>query len=322
MTNPAHPVGTGEFRYDFVDDWVKIRTGGPTHGVAVLPDGRVAVFHQNAPGDPAVLLLDPDGRRVGGFGDYSGAHGMSWVDGADGGLWVTDQDSADVHKLSPDGEVLMHLDPPPARDLDGGGSGRDKFVPTWADVGPDGDVWVADGYGTWRVFRYAGDGTYKGYLDGTEGAGRFREPHGIAVSPEGELWVGDRSNLRVCVYDAATGEIVRHSDAACHSPAAFAFHGGNAYVAEIAGAVKVLDRDLEVLADIAPSPLVTPNKPGDGHGWYPVEGNRPEGYPNVPRDTIPPDRFHTPHGIAVDAAGNVYVAEWYRGGRVVKLALA
>ena len=316
-------VGTGDFRYEFVEDWAKMsadgrsRAGGYTHGVACLPDGRVAVFQGNDDG-PALLLFDAQGTRVGGLGRYPNAHGLTW---RDGGLWVTDQADGHVRKLSLDGDVLIEIPPPPEEDVESAGEGRNKYIPTWVDAGPDGDVWVADGYGTYRVFRYSPDGTYKGFIDGTEGAGRFREPHGLGFSPEGELWVGDRSNLRVCVYDA-DGKLLRHSDDACHSPAALAFHGGHAHVAEIAGSVKVLDRELNVLADLAMNPHVTSNRPGDGHGWYPLDGNRPEKYPNVPEDALPRGRFHTPHGIAVDAAGNVYVAEWYWGGRVNKLARA
>jgi sugar lactone lactonase YvrE len=283
----------------------------------VLPDKRVAVFQSNDDG-PGLLLFDEDGKRLGQFGHYPGAHGLTVVRD---GMWLVDQKTQVVHKVGFDGKVLRKIDPPADDVIASAGEDRANYIPTWADELPDGRVVVADGYGTWRVYRYDADGNYLDFLDGTEGTGRFREPHGLAISPDGELWIGDRSNLRMCVYDF-DGKLLRHSDTACHSPAAIAFHAGHAYVAEIAGSVKILDRDLNVLADVAMSPLVTPNRPGDGRGWYPAEGNRPEGYPNVDRAIIPPDRFHTPHGIAVDPAGNVYVGEWYWGGRVVKLAKA
>ncbi len=314
-------VTDGDFSYDFVDDWIKVgsdgsRAGGPTHGVQVLPDGNVIVFHQNASGDPALLTFDADGHRVGGVGDFPGAHGLTLVDQS---LWVTDEKTAKVQRLTLGGDVSLSLNPPPKEIIDDhADADRRRYIPTWADQTSDGTIWVADGYGTHRVYRYDADAQYIGFIDGTEGAGRFREPHGLRVSPDGELWITDRSNRRVCVY-SADGRYVRHSDTACHSPAAFAFHDGLCYVAEIAGSVKILDRDLHVLAELGMNPHVTPLPRDAAAGWVPGADKRPSDWPDVAEASLPTGRFHTPHGIDVAPNGDIYVAEWYTGGRVLKL---
>ncbi|MEM1013722.1 MAG: hypothetical protein AAGI46_16055 [Planctomycetota bacterium] len=318
-------VTSGDSSYEFVTDWVKVgkdgnRAGGPTHGVQVLRDGRIVVFHQNAPGDDAIIFFDADGNRLSSFGDYPGAHGLTAAGDA---LWVTDEKTAAVHKLSLDGKLIRELAPPPQSLIDDNPDpARRRFVPTWAVEMDNGDVMVADGYGTHRVYRYGPSGSLDGHLDGVGEAGRFNEPHGIEIGPTGaggesELWVTDRSNRRVCVYK--DGSLARHSDTACHSPAAFAFHDGLIYVAEIAGSVKILDPHLNVLADLAQSPDITPLTREADPGWVPLEQNRPEGWPNVAEGLLHAGSFHTPHGIDVDADGNIYVVEWYVGGRVSKL---
>ncbi len=307
------------FSYTWHEQWATLpessRSNGTTHGAGVLKDGRVVIFNQ---ANPAVLIYDADANLLDSFGDYPGAHGLivREVDGEER-LLITDQDSCQAQVLSLDGDVILDLPAPPADAIaNDGGEGRQNYIPTWLDRGPDGDYWIADGYGSWQVFRYDANGKYKAKIDGTEGAGRFNEPHGLAFSPDGELWITDRSNLRVCVYDS-DGKYKRHSDAACHSPAAFAFSDGNAYVAEIAGGVKILDRDLNVLARLGDNPAITPNTaPGT---WVPTEDHRQPGWPNVDPALLKEGHFHTPHGIAVGPDGSVYVVEWYRGGRVIKL---
>ncbi len=312
---------SGDFSYLVTDDWIRVgsdgnRAGGPSHGVQVLNDGRIAVFHQNAPGDKALLFFDADGKHLGGTGDYPGAHGLSLVSD---GFWVTDEKTSVVHKLDPEGNVVRTLEAPPAEVIaDAANEARRKYVPTWADETSDGTTWVADGYGTHRVYRYDADGKYVGFIDGSEGAGRFKEPHGLRVSPAGELWITDRSNRRVCVY-TADGKFLRHTDTACNSPAAFAFHDGLCYVAEIAGSVKILDNDLNLLATLAQSPDITPLTRDAAPGWVPAESQRPDGWPDVPEDKLPAGHCHTPHGIDVAEDGTIYVAEWYKGGRILKL---
>ena len=316
-------IGRGEFTYDWQSDWLSLpevpmtRKRGQTHGIGVLSSGGVVLFAQTAP--QSISVFTPGGELRRRFGDYPGAHGLSIArEGDREVLWVTDIGRCTVQKVSLEGEVLLELPAPPLAP-DKPAPAQQKYMPTWASAGPDGDVWVADGYGTHFVYRFAPDGTYRGRIGGEEGAGRFNEPHSVRFSPEGEggeggeMWITDRSNLRVCVYDAE-GRYLRHSDTACHSPADFAFRGGRTYVAEIAGGVKVLDADLNVLASLGDNPDVTPHQtPGN---WWPAD--TPPGWPND-RSTLRPGVFHTPHGIAVTPRGDVLVAEWVVGGRVVRL---
>ena len=315
-------IGDGDFRYDFHDFYLDPLPDAPhpgggsgrTHGVAVLDGGDLLLFRQ---GSPAVLRYSPQGELKASFGDFAGAHGLEVVkeDGREV-LWVTDEVSCKVQKLSLDGEVLMDLPSPPSDETIGGEEpARQRYVPTWATVAPSGDVFVGDGYGSHFVFRFGPDGTYKGKLTGEEGAGRFNEPHSVRFSPDGELFITDRSTRRVTVYDA-DGRYLRHSDTACHSPADFAFGGGHVYVAEILGEVKVLDAELNVLAALGTNQGRHFPSPDEPAGWYPGPDG---GYPDVPRDTLEVGQFHTPHGIAVAPNGDIYVGEWYEGGRVIKL---
>ncbi len=320
MIRPADPpLPTFEFR--FVDRWAALpdtpagRNRGQTHGVEVLPDGRIVVFRQDVPG---VLFFGRDGSLLDGRGErFVGAHGMSLTthDGAPA-FWLVDELSCEVVKTTLEGETILRLEPPP---IDARPDGR--YTPTWADQDPHtGDIWVGDGYGGSAVHRYDGDGHY--YTPITELTGqRLRSPHGLRFGPDGHLWLTDRENHRVLVLDAA-GEVVRESSRACHSPCSFAFHDGHAYVAELFGGLKVLDMELNVVADLFQNPWMAPD-PGweDREQWvWPMEQTE-QGYPNVAgTDRYDATCFNSPHGIAVDPeSGDVYVAEWMRGGRVVKL---
>lgn len=311
-------VGQGDYRYNWIENWVTVpasnRENGRTHGVQVTRDDDVIVFNQ---GNPAILVFSADGAPKRQFGDYPGAHGLTIRQEKDREiLWVTDQTLCCVRKLSLEGEELLDLPAPPEEALIDPRDGKARsFIPTWADHGPDGDIWVGDGYGSSFVFRYASDGTYKGRIDGTEGAGRFNSPHGIAFSADNELWITDRANHRVCVYDA-DGKYLRHKDWLCHSPCAFDFDAqGRVYVPELFTGIKILTPDLKLVAAVGDHPEIGPNE--DRGKWWPPRA--PQGWPNIPRETLKPGFFNSPHGIAVNDQGDVFVAEWIVAGRVTKL---
>jgi streptogramin lyase len=150
-----------------------------------------------------VTHYDPSGRLVESWGQglFVWPHGFS-LD-ADGNLWTTDGRGADgkghtVMKLSRDGRVLMTLGTPGVA-----GAGHDTFDgPADVLVAPDGSIFVADGHGNDRVVKFSADGEF--LLEwGTEGSdyGQFNEPHSLEMDSRGRLFVGDRLNQRIQVFD-------------------------------------------------------------------------------------------------------------------------
>ena len=106
------------------------------------------------------------------------------------------------------------------------------------------------------------------------------------------------------------GQYIRHFGAApgadwLHSPSGFTAWGEYLIVAELRGSrVTLLDANDEPAAYL-----------GENTGAFKFN----EGWPNVPHETLVPGKFNSPHGIASDNEGNIFVAEWLIGGRVNKL---
>ena len=280
------------------------RENGRTHGVYVTRAGKVVVFHQAR---NALVTYNPDGTVLSAVGGdrWLGAHGLSAVidDGTEY-LWLTDQSTGEVVKVTLDGEPVQSIERPPGYDTGG------KYSPTWAAQNPGtGEIWVADGYGASLVHRFAHDGTYQSTLDGTEGAGRYSCPHGIGfrnTAAGRELWITDRGNRRVVVYDA-DGRYLRRTDAT-HSPCTVDFHTDLAVVPELFTGVKILNVDtLEVVAELGANPDVSLD-------------HRPEGWPNLAgTPLIKPGVFNSPHAACFAPNGDIYVVEWIIGGRISRL---
>jgi DNA-binding beta-propeller fold protein YncE len=308
-------IGSGEHRYDWVDNWAVIpdsaegRANGRTHGIVVARDGSVIVFHV---GNPAVLVFDAAGTLIDAWGDrFPGAHGLTLVTEGDAEyLWLTDYVTGEVVKTTLTGETVLSL---PLPDLDG--FDDPKYAPTWVTVfeersGGNGDIWVADGYGAAYVHRYDRDGRYQTSINGTEGAGRFRHPHGIymdARRADPELYVADRMNRRIQVFDP-DGKFKRLvPDAAGTSACAFIPHADFTLMPEAPyrARITVLDPDDRVVCTLGENDAVCAR----------------DGFPND-QTLARPGRFVAPHSAATDADGNIYVVEWVTGGRITKLARA
>jgi DNA-binding beta-propeller fold protein YncE len=134
---------------------------------------------------------------------FGSAHGLT-VD-HDDNVWVTDARRHQVIKFSNDGKLLLTLGAQDVPGLDGKHFNR----PTDVAVAPNGEIYVADGYGNSRVAKFDSTGTF--LLDwGAQGdqPGQFREPHGITLDDEGRVYVADRGNARVQVFTSG-GKYVR-----------------------------------------------------------------------------------------------------------------
>ncbi|HLF04566.1 MAG TPA: hypothetical protein VI855_05065, partial [Dehalococcoidia bacterium] len=318
-------TGSGHHTFHWTDGWAKLpasdsaRQGWAHHGLAITEQGEVLAFHQ---GESRVLVLDLEGNlRRSWRCDLTEGHGLTLVkEGRAERLWLADPGrkrtrehnyqypataspiSGRVVKTDLRGRILMELAPPKLPVYQ-----RGNYCPTSVAVdeerfGGSGDIWMADGYGQSYVHRYDKAGNHLASLSGEEGtAGRFNTPHGIFIDrrkSEPELYVADRSNRQVQVY-GLDGRFRRaFGSDFLTSPSAFAIWGDSLIVAELRSRLAVLDGEDRLVCYLGENGAVA-----ETPGW-----------PNVPAERIVPGKFNSPHGLAVDRDGNLYVAEWLIGG--------
>jgi hypothetical protein len=263
--------------------------------------------------DPRVLVYDRDGNflRSWGEGLFSPRpHGITI--GPDGYVWVVDERDQTIGKYTPSGEQVMTLGESGVRSETGVDWQNPSFVerqamirggppfnhPTAIAIGPNGDLYVSDGYGNARVHRFSADGVLKAsYGSGGTGPGQFRLPHALVVDSLDRLLVCDRESDRIQVL-SLDGEFVTEwtnvqrpsgvavDDDGCvyvaESPwpaGSFSFRTGSVDRAK-PGRVSILSPAGEPLARI-----------GGGD------------------DGCAPANFRATHGIAVDSRKSIYVTE-------------
>jgi peptidylamidoglycolate lyase len=132
-------------------------------------------------------------------GLFESAHSVT-ID-AQGFLWVTDSAAHVVHKLGPDGRLLMTLG---KKGVAGDNTSRDLFnQPNHVAIAPNGDIYVSDGYQNARVVQFAGNGRFLRIIGGVKGSqpGQLQLPHGVALDSNGRILVNDSDNQRVSVFD-------------------------------------------------------------------------------------------------------------------------
>jgi DNA-binding beta-propeller fold protein YncE len=179
---------------------------GRVSAVGTDSDGNVYVFQRGASADP-ILVFDREGTKMlrsWGRGVFTRPHGLR-VD-PDDNVWVTDVGDHRVMKFTKEGELLLELG------VKGeAGVTKDRFNrPADLAFGPTGDVYVAEqgedeeamGFGHSRIVHLAADGTYLGEW-GTPGTGQsqFHFIHSVAVDSQGRVYVSDRENNRVQIFD-------------------------------------------------------------------------------------------------------------------------
>ncbi|HWK55171.1 MAG TPA: hypothetical protein VNR18_12420 [Hyphomicrobiales bacterium] len=256
--------------YQVDDAWAQVPDGdwgGSTSWVAPDGQGHVVVMVRAA---PYFRVFERDGTFVRAWGEtpqFRNAHSILFD--SEGFMWATDPGNHVVYKFNPMGEVVMTLG---QFGEAGDNSSTTLFnQPNHVAIGPDGDIYVSDGYGNARIVQFAPDGRFIRIIGGTQGAaeGELQLPHGIALDSQGRLLVNDSDNKRISVFDQSGNFLEAWP---------FPSRGGlvvgaddTVYVSDVnAGAVNIM-RNGELI------------------------------------DTITVDI--RPHGLSVDSDGSIYVAD-------------
>ncbi|GAA4326463.1 peptidyl-alpha-hydroxyglycine alpha-amidating lyase family protein [Pigmentiphaga soli] len=286
--------GSGEHTYRIVENWAKLPDGwqlGDVGGVGVDRRDQVYVFHR---GPHPMIVLDRDGNFVRSWGDglFPRAHGVHM--GPDDTIYLTDDGDHTVRKCTLDGKVLLTIGLPGRRQPFMSGNPFNRCTHT--ALSPEGDIYVADGYGNARIHKYSPDGRLL-LSWGEPGCepGQFNLPHNISCDADGWVYVADRENHRIQVFDGnGRFQTQWHN---LHRPSGMYMPPGRCpicYVGEIGpyydfnrGApnlgprLSILSNEGKLLARIATTPSA-----GTG-----------------------PGQFLSPHGLAVDSRGDIYVGD-------------
>ncbi|MBI3493167.1 MAG: hypothetical protein HY047_15515 [Acidobacteria bacterium] len=212
----AKATNVPEIPFDSVPNFLKFPSGlymGEGIGVASNSKGHVFVYTRT--GETRLFEFDQNGNYVRELGvglyGFAFAHAVR-VDPQDN-VWAVDEGTNMVIKFNPAGRVVMVLGRRPEAveelgNMSGTGSAPNSNKPYSfnrpTDVGwdKDGNIFVTDGYGDNRVVKYDKNGRFlKSAGTAGNGPGQLRLPHTMAMDAAGNVYIGDRSNARVQVWD-------------------------------------------------------------------------------------------------------------------------
>jgi DNA-binding beta-propeller fold protein YncE len=306
MTNPT----TGDcsnFGYSADDGWAKLPAGFRWHeATAVATDSRDRVFVFSR-GEVPLVIFDRDGTCITAWGKgmFVRPHGI--FIGPDDSVYLTDDSDHTVRKFTAEGKLLLTLGTS-GKPSDTGATSVDFrtiqragppfHYPCNVALSPGGEVYVCDGYGNARIHKFTPDGRLLlSWGEPGTGPGQFRIPHGIAVDSRGIVYVADRENSRIQLFDVAGKYLSEWKDVArpCQ---VFIDRNDKFYVAELGYRAGMWP------GTTAPSPDAT----GGRVSIFDREGKLLARWGGGADPTAPGD-FFAPHGIWVDSRGDIYVAE-------------
>jgi hypothetical protein len=301
-------TATAAGNYTVAANWLKLPNGrgqlGNQHGdVAVSSTGDVYVSVQDP--QAGVQVYGPDGtflRNV--TGAPSDFHGFVIRKQADGEfIYGATLRGQTIVKMTLDGAIVMTIGSsaiPDQYKVRNARSNRLALLLTGLDVAPNDDIYVADGYASDYIHRFDRSGRYIASFGGKQAPYNFNTLHKLAIDTRftpARLIACDRANNRV-VHLSLDGAFLGVVATDLLLPAAIVIDGDNAIVGELTGRVTVLDKAGAVVTRIG--------------------ANTEQG---VGTNKLPPAQWRegfvlSPHGVALNAHGDLFVSEFSAFGRV------
>ncbi|HZP38972.1 MAG TPA: peptidyl-alpha-hydroxyglycine alpha-amidating lyase family protein [Methylomirabilota bacterium] len=280
-------------KFSVIEGWGTLPDGWSYRevaGVAVDSQDRAFVFNR---GEHPIIVLDRDGRFVRSWGEgvIRRAHGIT-ID-ADDMVWLTDDLHHTVRKFTPEGKHLLTIGNPDSPAALHGG--RPFNRPTHVAICPrTGYLFISDGYGNSRVHKYSPDGRHvMSWGEPGTDPGQFNLPHNLVTDRDGLVYVADRENHRVQIFDGEGRYQGQWNN--LHRPCGlFADRAHDLYfVGELGSGMPVNEKT----PNLGPRVTVLDGK---GQRVARFGGQFP---------SEKPGEFIAPHGLVVDSRGDVYVGE-------------
>jgi sugar lactone lactonase YvrE len=296
--------GNNDISFEPVVDWLSIEDSldlVEAVGVACDSQDRLFVFNR---GRQPIVVFDSDGKRIDAWGEgqFTRPHGI-WVTAHDT-LLLTDDMGHSVREFSLTGECLRVIGPAGVASDSGVvgfdfrkiSHGTDPYnLPTNAVASSNGDLFVTDGYGNARVHHFSSDGELiKSWGSPGDGPGEFNVPHGLGIDRADRLYVADRENSRIQVFQTDGSLVAIWQDVV--RPCEVFVVDELVFVAELGRRTGLF-----------PWMELDRNAPVGGVSIFDRDGNKLARWGDSnPRN---PTGFYAPHDVWVDSQGSLYVGE-------------
>ncbi len=284
-------LGNDIFRYKELSAWEKLPHAselGEVVDVAVDGQDRVYVFSR---ADHPLMVFESDGSfvRSWGKGLFTRPHGIT-ID-EDGILYCADDDGHWIGRFTDQGELLGTFG---NRNLGAVAQSGNPFNrPTKVAFDPNsGDCYIADGYGNARIHKFSKSGQHLfSWGDYGTDPGQFNLPHSVCTDSEGKVYVADRENHRIQIFDDSGNYLSQWNN--LHRPCGLHIADGLVYIGQLLTGLSLNADYPNIGACISIHDLT-------GKCLARLGGTR---YGEAP------GQFIAPHGLAVDSGGNIYAGE-------------
>ena len=287
-------LGSGKYTYTPVENWGIFPDEvilGDVAGIAIDANDQVYLFNR---GQHPVVVLSQNGEllRTWGHGIFTNPHGASI--GPDQCIYLTDNFDHTVRKFSLTGELLLELGTPGISS--GFMSGRPFCKCTHSTISPSGDIFVSDGYNNACIHHYNPKGKHiKSWGQAGAGPGQFNLPHNICCDTDGWIYVADRENSRIQIFDTLGNFETQINN--MHRPSGLAITAGSSpdfIVGELASYLEV-NKDFPNLG-----PFVS---------FFDRQGSMLSRLDKGVGPGVYPGQFISPHSIALDSLGDLYIGD-------------